>query len=302
LRILLRSGGSTSGFHEWEGNEADERLIMYFNYIDYDFFETYEMEMVEGRPYSNEFRTDLTNAIVVNEAAVDAMKMSNPIGKMVNLFGGENSGFKGRIVGVVKNFNFENARLKINPLMLKLDPKSANRIVVRYAEGKQTEVKKYVEDLWDSYYNDTPLNILNLETQIEQLYQSEYSTQKIMRVLTVIAIMISCMGLFALVLFTMQKRTKEIGIRKVIGANSVGLAKTLIKEYIIFIVIANIIAAPLAYYFVDRYLQNYVYRIDIALTPFILAFSLSLLLALATIMLHVYKAANSNPVDALRHE
>jgi len=123
-----------------------------------------------------------------------------------------------------------------------------------------------------------------------------------MRVLTVIAIMISCMGLFALVLFTMQKRTKEIGIRKVIGANSVGLAKTLIKEYIIFIVIANIIAAPLAYYFVDRYLQNYVYRIDIALTPFILAFSLSLLLALATIMLHVYKAANSNPVDALRHE
>jgi len=287
---------------EWEGNEMDNSLMLYNASVDYDYFETFEMEMASGRSFSKEYSMDKTDAVIVNEAAVAAMGMKNPIGKYFSLAGDSDWGMKGKIIGVVKNFNFENAKAKIQPLAIQLNPSNTKFIVLRVNSNRNEVIEKYIETCWNEFYPTKNLRIRYLSATIDQLYDAEKSTKKIIALLTIIAIIISCFGLLGLVLFTLQKRTKEIGIRKILGANSMGVVRMLSKEYALLILTANVLAAPISYYYVMNTLSAYEYHIDINVWPFIASFLISLLFAMLTLIFRTHKAANLNPVDAISYE
>lgn len=291
--------GTTS---EWEGNETDNSIMLYNASVDYDYFETFEMEMASGRSFSKNYSMDKTDAVIVNEAAVAAMGMQDPIGKWFALEGDTDWGMKGKIIGVVKNYNFENAKTKVQPLAIQLNSSEVKHIILRVNPTRYEIIKKYIKTCWNEFYPTKNLSLRNMSDTINQLYDAEKSTKKIIVLLTVIAIVISCFGLLGLVLFAIQKRTKEIGIRKILGANSMGIVKMLSKEYTFLILIANVLAAPVSYYYIKDILNAYEYHIDVNVWPFIASFLISLLFAMLTLIIRTRKAANLNPVDAIRYE
>jgi putative ABC transport system permease protein len=300
INVTLSSDLPTDTVHRWGGldwpgkNPEDSREI-YFYTVDFDFVKTFRIEMKEGRDFSINFPTDKSNYIV-NEKAASVMGLEKPVGQWFSL-----RGEKGTIIGVMKDFNFKSVRTEVEPLILRI-ANYYNYMFVRIRPGHTHEAISFLKRNWKSYSPNFPLEYHFLDAQFDNLYLAEHRLGTIFKYFTFLAVFIACLGLLGLAAFMAEQRTKEIGIRKVLGAKVSGIVLMLSKEFAKWVLIANIIAWPVAYFAMSNWLQNFAYRTSIGIWTFVLSAALALTIALLTVSFQAVKAATSNPVDSLRYE
>jgi len=281
----------------WEGKRADEKIGIGVRMVDYDYLKTFQMEMAQGRFFSKEFPTDATEGYIVNEAAVKAMGMKSPLEKRFSLWDRN-----GKIIGVIKDFHTESLHNEIGPFVLLIWPDWYGWMSVKLKSDNVSSALGFLENKIKEFVLGYPLEYQFLDVEIDNLYKTEQLTGKIIIYITLLALFISCLGLFGLASFTAEQRTKEIGIRKALGASVSGIVVLLSREFTKWVVIASLIAWPIAYFAMNKWLQNFVYRTSIGWWTFILAGVLALVIALFTVSYQSIKAALANPVDSLRYE
>ena len=285
------------------GTTEDARSLLLMN-CDFDFVKTYQIKMADGRFLSRNFSTDST-AVVLNEAAIKAFGLKNPIGKsLVELRHNNQAGPKYKIIGVMQDFNIESLHRPIRPLAIRLFGRGGfgKFTSVRIVSGNYQNTIEFLQRTWEKYAGNQAFDFNFLDKDLENLYKSDIRASKLAIVFTFLTIFIACLGLLGLAAFITEQRIKEIGIRKVLGATVPELLRLLSSEFARWVLIANLIAWPLAYYAMNKWLQDFAYRIDIGLWVFIIAGVSTLVIALATVSFHAVKAAIANPVEALRYE
>ena len=287
--------GSGTSSAWWEGKEDGVRIQMQVNLVDSDYLGTFKMEMSQGRFFSREYPTD-SLAFVLNEAAIKAIGMESPVGKRFRA-----SGKEGSIIGIIKDFNYKSLHTEIEPLILMMDPR-AYYACVRINADKISAAIKSLEGTWNKLVPGFPFEYSFLDGRINNLYRAEQRMGKVFNSSTLLAILIACLGLFGMASFTAERRTKEIGIRKVLGASVPSVVSLLSKEYVKMVVISNLIAWPAAYYVMNQWLQGFAYRTNIQIWTFFMAAASALLIAVLTVSYHTIKTATANPVDSLRYE
>ena len=271
---------------------------IFTNPVDPDYIETYGMKLTAGRNFVKGSLVD-TLSIIVNEATTRAYGYSDPanaIGKEI-LFGET----KAAIIGVVSDFHYNSLRKKIEPTCMYLWRGSFSRVAVRL-NGDIDHGVKLVTDAWKKYFPNTVLEYAFAEQRLEDQYRSEQQFAKTFMVFSLVSLAIACLGLFALVSYTVKGRTKEIGIRKVLGASVTGIVSMLSQEFIILILVACLVAIPAGYYFMQQWLQGFEYRISLGPEIFLGAGGIALLIAIVTISIKSIRSALANPVNSLRNE
>jgi len=282
---------------EWEGMSPEDHFLIHWYAVDHDFIETFGIEMAAGRSFSKAFSTDSSEGFILNEEAVKQMGIKTPVGKKFQLFGN-----KGVIIGVMKNFHFKSLHERIEPLVFYIKPQYSQYVFARISSERIKESLDLIERIHQRFNPGDPLDYGFLDEEIDNLYRVELRTRQIFQYFTILAILISCIGLFGLATFMAEKRTKEIGIRKVMGASISGIVLLLSKDITRWILLANIIGWPLAFLVMKNWLQNFAYRITPGIWTFILSGLLVLFIALFTIIYQAVKAATANPIDSLRYE
>ena len=281
----------------WEGKNPEEVVVLEVTSAGYDFTETFNMEMVKGRSFSKEFSSDEEEAIVINETAEKIIGIEDPVGKQ--LVFGESAV---TIIGVVKDYHFKSLHSEIEPLVLAIVPSLYRYVFVKLDAADIPNTLINIESTWKSFFPDTPFEFHFLDEAYEKLYRSEQQMGTLFNSFTILAVFISCLGLFGLASFMAEKRTKEIGIRKVLGASVIGIVALLNKQFAKWVLIANVIAWPVAYYAMSRWLQGFAYRINLGIWIFALAAAIALGIAVVTVSYQSIKAALANPADSLRYE
>lgn len=268
--------------------------------VDYDYLETFGIELKEGRNFSRQFGTD-SSAIILNETAVKQFGYTNPVGQKIYSTGDGGKGIGFTIIGVVKDFNFESLRQNIGSLGLMLGNNTGS-ITFNVKAADVQKIISAAETKWKVMAAGKPFSFRFLDEAFDEMYRAEKRVGNIALTFSVLAVIVACLGLFGLATFLAEQKTKEIGIRKVLGAPISSLLIMLSKEFLKWVIIANIIALPAAYYFMHKWLQDFAYRIDISWWTFILTSGISLLIALATVSFQAIKAALANPVESLKYE
>ncbi|UFH54211.1 ABC transporter permease [Spirosoma sp. KNUC1025] len=275
--------------------------------IDERYIQTMQMDMLAGRPFSRQFDDSLS--VILNEEAVRQIGLANPVGKQItspdNLAQGGTSPVTYTVVGIVRNFHFGSLHERISPLFIlnnRLFRQIDNQLVVRVRDTESRAVLSQIEAIWKRYLPDQPLHYSYLDNDWTALYQSEQVAQRIFGVFAMLAIFIACMGLLGLAMYVIRLRTKEIGIRKVLGASIPSLVALLSKDFLTLVLIAILIASPIAWYAMDRWLDDFAYKIDLEWWMFALAGFLAVGIALLTVSFQSIKAALMNPVKSLKTE
>jgi len=278
----------------WEGKSDDTKIIVHPYPVYYDFLETYTIEMVLGRFFSRQFSSDQNN-YVINESALNTMGINSPIGKRLTFEGNE-----GVIIGVIKDFHSGPLHNAIKPIVFKIEKNVyiSARINPKNTEGALT----FLESKYNEYMPGRPFSYNFLDDYLAQSYGSEEKTGTVFRYFTILAIFISCLGLFGMASYVSEQRTKEIGIRKVLGASAAGVVILLSREFTKWVLLANIIAWPIGYYLMSKWLQNFAYSIPVTVWIFVFSGSLALMIALLTVGYQATKAATANPVKSLKYE
>ncbi len=291
--------GSTVQALDWDGKRADEQVIMNFEYVDIDYFKTFQMEILDGRPFSSEFSTDLEEGYIVNEEAVKLMGMESPVGKNLSVFRKE-----GKIIGVVKNFHFQPLNFAITPFVIGADPEwSKPWMFLRVHPDREVEAVSTTTEVlkrFDPNYSGQAEFFEDI--MMNWHYEAEQRMSVTGTYFSFLAILISSLGLLGLASFMAAQRTKEIGIRKVFGASAAGMVVMLSKDFTKWVLVSNFFAWPLAYFTMQRILDKYVYRISLGVEIFILAGLAALCIAWATVGYHALRAAWANPIRSLRYE
>jgi putative ABC transport system permease protein len=288
-----------------EGMNSDQVKDIIFFHIDTDFIPLLEIELSAGRNYSKDFTTDKTEGLILNESAVKKFGWETPemaIGKGILIPDSPGKYKKTKIVGVVKDFHFKSLHQKIEPLILFLDPNQVNFVTVKIAVEDIPSTVAYLEKKFKAFSPGFDFDYFFLDNNFDQLYRSEERIQTIFNFFTFLAILISCLGLFGLASYTAERRTKEMGIRKVLGATVPNIIAQLSKSFIIWVAIANLIAWPAAFIAMNKWLQNFAYRTDIGIGIFILSGIIALVIALLTVSYQCIKTALANPIHALKYE
>ncbi|MEO6686467.1 MAG: FtsX-like permease family protein, partial [Dyadobacter sp.] len=286
-----------SGDLDWDGRDKDLVNTVSATFVGYDFAKTMNIEMLDGRDFSKDFAADTANYIV-NEAAVKMMKMKDPVGKQVKFWMG-----RGTIVGIMKDFHLSTFHQAIQPLIL-VNYKGLNTefMMIKTKPGKTKEAIAYIEKTTRSFNPDYPFSYHFLDEDYEKMYRSEMIVNTLIKYFGILAIVISCLGLLGLAAFTAEQRTKEIGIRKVMGANVASVIALLSKDFMKLILVSIIIASPLAWYAMDKWLQDFAYHIDLSWGIFMLAGCIAVCVAMFTVSFQSVKAALMNPVKSLKSE
>ncbi len=267
--------------------------------VDHDFIPTYEMKLLAGRNFSRQFATDDTTAFILNETAVKQIGWKNPEQAIDQPFGYGDR--KGRIVGVLKDFHFESLHEEIVPLVLLMNSNGYNNLSVSIAGNDIPAALAHVEKTWKKFLPNRPFEYEFLDQRFGELYRAEGTRGTLFTIFASISIFIACLGLFGLASFTITQRSKEISVRKVLGASVTGIVALLSKEFVRLVLIAFLVAIPLAWYFMDQWLQDFAYRTGIGIELFAIAGLLALFIALATVSYQAIRAALSNPVNSLRN-
>ena len=267
--------------------------------VDYDYLKTFDLEIVEGRFFSKEISTDAAEAYVLNETAVKAMGIISPVGKKFYLNQWDTG--KGKIIGVVKDFHFMSMHNEIEPAMLKILP-WYNYVLVKIKPDDISHTLSVIKSIFEKFTAGAQFEYSFFDQRIDNLYKTERMISELVKYFSLIVILISCIGLFGLITFSAQQRTKEIGIRKTFGASVRNIFFMLSREFIIWVVISSFIAFPAAWYAVNKWLGNFAYRINLGVGIFCFALLISLVITYLTIGYRALKAATANPVDSLRNE
>ena len=284
---------------DWEGKDPSNKAVMQTYEIGYDYFETYQMEILEGRSFSKDHTTDHRN-YVVNESAVKAMGLESPVGKSFTV-----NGINGEIIGVVRDFNHSSLHNPIRPMIFKIGNPLA--VAVRINPGNEKGAFQFLREWWKNNVPggipfDGTMDGYFLESKLDSFYLSEINLSRLVNYFTAFGVLIACLGLFGLSSFSSERRTKEIGIRKVLGASVPSVIKLLSKEFLILVSLANIIACPAAYYVMNKWMQSFTYRTGIGIWIFCFAAVTAVIIAFISIIYQSIRAATANPVESLRYE
>jgi putative ABC transport system permease protein len=279
-------------------SESEGYLVMAFA-VGYDFVETLGIELAAGRSFSRDFSTDST-ALIINEAAVEKFGWADAVGKTIIEPDPEGPGVA-QVIGVMKDFHFESLHDEIRPALLRLGT-VPRFIAVRISGGDIPGTLAHLGERWSELAPNQPFEYTFLDEDFDRLYRTDQRVGKIFGTFSVLGILVACLGLFGLASFSAEQRTKEIGIRKTLGASISNIILLLSKEFTTLVVISFLIASPLAYFAMSKWLQNFAYRTDIGILTFIAAGGLALLVAWFTVSYQSIKAALANPVEALKYE
>jgi len=267
--------------------------------VDYDYIETVGIELAEGRSFSKEYGTDQTEAFIVNEEVAKLMEKESVVGERFSFVGRE-----GKIIGVMKNFHYESFRNKIEPLAIYMRPPNQgfSYTLIRIPSENISASLDFVRETWQKVIPDFPFEYRFLVDDFEYYYRSEERMGDLLKYFSILAVFIACLGLFGLASFSAEQRTKEIGIRKVLGASASQITLLLCREFFVLVLLANVISWPIAYFVMRNWLQDFAYRSGLGFLTFVLTMALALVIALLTVSFQAIKAAVANPVDALKYE
>jgi len=295
--------GSNSGGVDWEGKDPNLTILVSMSVVDFDYTETLKIPMSLGRSFSKDFPSDRiadsTGAFLINEELQKIINADDPVGMRFSFLGVSN----GQIIGVMKNFHFYSMRSKIEPLAIAVGYDEYVRfIIVRIKPGDVTKTITSLTDTWNSVMPLYPFEYHFLNEDYETLYRSEKRMGSLVKYFAIIAIIIASMGLFGLVSFMVEKRTKEIGIRKAMGSTSSEIIYILSKDFIKLVLVAIMITIPVSWYLMSKWLQDYAYKTELSWWVFALAAAAAILIAFSTVIFQAFKAANTNPARTLRYE
>lgn len=297
---VTNSWRDDTGF--WEhGKSIDETSVsMQYWRVDHNYISTLGIEVANGRNFSLDFPSD-SSAIIINERAAKLFGFDDPIGQRVSTMGGDQNEISYTIVGVIENFHFQSMKENIDALCLVLGNSNGHAIFKTNSDNITNTVAQ-IEEQWKSIAPDQPFNYSFLDQEFNDMYQAEQKIGTIFTTFAMLAIFIACMGLFALAAFTAEQRTKEIGVRKVLGASVKSIVFLLSKEFIKLISISFIVAAPLSWWGISTWLESYTYKTTIGIEVYLIAGLVAFLVAWLTMSYQSIKAAMSNPVESLRSE
>lgn len=283
----------------WEGKDPAQRVNVVFHTIDFDYLELMEHDVVDGRGYSTEFSTDSTGAFVINESLARLIDNDSAVGKSFQIFW-----MKGSIIGVVKDFHHIPLSQSIEPLVLLMAPNPywKNNLLLKVRAEGVTETLEFIESTWKEIVPSFPFEYSFLSEEQGRLYRVEKRLGNLLNYFTILAVFIACLGLLGLATFAANQRTKEIGIRKVLGASDLRLMGMLSKEFLKWVFIANVVAWPLAWWVMSRWLNGFAYQSEMGVSIYILAGMMTATVSFLTVGLQALKSARSNPVDTLRYE
>ncbi len=287
-----------------EGTSSQQMQGMRFMWSDYDFLKTYQLNLEAGRFFSKNHPSD-TAAAIVNQAAAEVFGIKDLVGKyLVTPGSSQSSAQKYKVVGVIRDFNFESLHEVVQPLIIGLLPagQAGNFESVRIAPYDYSSTISFLENTWKKHAGGEAFDYNFLDQNLTRLYAAEQRTSKLAATFSILAIFVACLGLLGLAAFVTEQRTKEIGIRKVLGASVPEITIMLSREFTNWVLVANVIAWPLGYYIMTNWLKDFAYRVDIGLWTFVASGAAALVIALLTVSSHAIKIATANPVDSLRHE
>lgn len=298
--LPIPSSRNFTVFYKEAGNVGESGLTMQKWNVDYDYLKTLGIELKDGRNFSKNYGTD-SLAIILNETAVRQLGYDKPLGQSVYSFSFDGDVIEYKIIGVVKNFHFESMHQDIGSLGMVLE-RSTGLTSFKVEAASIPSIIKEAETKWKKIAYAMPFSYRFLDESFNEVYQAEKRVGVLALSFSVLAIIVACLGLFGLATFLAEQRTKEIGVRKVLGATVPSILLLLSKEFIKWIILANIIAWPFAYYFMNQWLEDFAYRIEISWWLFVLAGITTLVVALMTVSYKSFKAATANPVEALKYE
>jgi len=298
----LEVGSSTQGVR-WPGKDTTKLILFSNNPITYDYVKTMGIQLVDGRDFDPSYSLDTMNYLI-NEAAAKKIGYKEPVGKELTMWGD-----KGMIIGLMKDYHHNSLHVPIEPLILRLFKPSWTKengywgnVIVRTEKGKTKEALASMEKKFKQFNPGFPFKYYFTDDEIMKNYKSEYTVSKLSKYFAFLAIFISCLGLFGLVMFTAEQKTKEIGIRKVLGASVSGIVGMLSKDFLVLVLIASALAFPIAWWMMNKWLMDFEYRISIGWWVFVVAGVVAMLIALLTISFQSIKSALANPVKSLRTE
>jgi putative ABC transport system permease protein len=294
--------GSNSSGVRWEGKDPNQVVLVSMCAVDYDFLDVMRIDLVEGRNFSRELATDARQAFLVNEEVRKLMNKTSAAGEAFSFAGRD-----GRVIGVMKDFHFEELQSKIEPLAVFVDnengiPQWGGYALLRVAPGDVPATIEAVRKAWKAVNPLYPFDVRFLNERVDEMYRTEERAGGLLRTFAVLAVLIACLGLFGLASFTAEQRTREIGIRKVLGASAPRITAMLCREFLLLVLVANLLAWPAAYWAMGSWLKGYAYRTDLGLTTFVLALGLALAIALLTVSLQAVRAAVASPSESLKYE
>jgi putative ABC transport system permease protein len=268
---------------------------------DFGFVSALGLTIAEGRDLSREFSTDRNESVLLNEEAVKVLGLSKPLGTKLKIPGDD---YKNgvRVIGVVKNFHIQSFHNKIVPMIIYINPGMFMQIIARSVPGKAEETLTYFRSAWKNIMPDTPLVTSFLSVNYDNLYNSEKKTGQVLAIFTLLALFISCLGLFGFSSFILARQVKSVGIRKVMGARLISISWQLYGQFLIWIIISGLIACPAAYILVNKWLQNFAFHININFWILFVAIGFNLLITMLTVSFQTWRTAVRNPVEALRYE
>jgi len=291
-------GGSQSTIHV--DDSLNTRLTARLGWVDYEYFPMMEIPVIEGRNFSRDYALDVNEAVILNEAAVKALGWDEAVGKtFLPIMDTVN---KRKVIGVIRDYHYYSLHNKIEPAAYMLSTDRTYVAVIKNAAGKQKAVIDFLEETWSGLFPGVPFEYRIAEEQVRDNYSNEANILKIFTYLTVLSVIISLLGLYGLTALQTERRTREIGIRKSFGGSPEQIMLLIMKDFLILICIAALIIVPLSWFFMARALDTFAYRINVPLDMAFISAGLVLMVGLLTVLYHVMRAANTNPVDALRYE
>lgn len=302
-RAPVQGGNNSNGF-EWTGKDPELNFTAHYTFVSFNYFDAMGIDIIKGRSFGEKFpsdgfdsRTDTVGNFIINKAMAEMMGVENPIGLDFKLWSN-----RGKIVGVTDDFNFETLDKKIEPMIFLAQAAPQGSILIRLDPTNMNATVSALEKKWKETIPAYPFNLFFFDQELEKIYKDQNQIANLSIIFSSIAILIALLGLFGLVAFAANKRRKEFGIRKVLGATEQNIIGLVSKEFLLLIILANIIAIPIVYYGMNKWLLNFEYRIDIGIMIFIYSIIITTFLAMFTIYIQAKKAARKNPVENLRTE
>jgi putative ABC transport system permease protein len=283
-----------------EGFSREDNMFVANMAVDYDFMEAFGLELSAGRSFSREFGTDERESFMVNETAINEFKWNTPeeaLGKTI-----DREGKVGKVVGVIKDFNFADLTTPVSALVLAIDRNQFSSLSVRFENANVEQVLSKMEQDWNRIFPEKAFEFTFLEEQLNQQYAAFQNFGNIIQSFSIIAILISCLGVYGLVLFTIQNKIKEIGVRKVLGASIGSILQLIYRDFAVLILLGFILALPVSYYFMNKWFSNFIYHTSIDAVTYLISFSMVLVVVAATISYQAIRAAQVNPVQSLKRE
>jgi putative ABC transport system permease protein len=275
--------------------------------VDHDYIKTLGLDLISGRDFSKEMKTDKDHAFIINETAVKELGLGTPqkaIGETLLWPTWEKSDSmkKGQIIGVVKDFHFKSLYDKVEPAVLQIYPNAYSKVAVKVKTAGIQNSLAHVKSVWNKFSPNYPLEYRFLDDSYVTMYKAEDKLKDLLSIFTAVTILVACLGLFGLAAYAAERRRKEIGIRKVLGATVQGVVMLLSKDFVKLVLISLLVASPVAWYFLNKWLEDFAYRINIGWWVFMAAGIIAVFIAVVTVSFQAIKAAVANPVKSLRTE